>query len=112
MYLHLFNLIRFTSSPEEANPSLPLAWRVGASDGVTAAPARIHPTPSVNFVSNKTPQSTPICFIARKALSNPPLQPLHILYDATLNDLLPSAREGGFNAIVAIRFSLKKPKTA
>ena len=68
--------------------------------------------PSVNFVSNKTPQSTPICFIARKALSNPPLRPLCILYDATVNDPLPSAREGGSNAIIAIRFLLKKPKIA
>jgi hypothetical protein len=35
-----------------------------------------------------------------------------MLYDATVNEPLPSAREGGSDAIVAIQFSLKKPKIA
>ena len=41
--LHLLDLIRSTSPPEEANPSLPLAGRVGASEVATAAPACVHP---------------------------------------------------------------------
>jgi hypothetical protein len=49
-------------------------------------------------------------FIARKALSNPPLRPLRILYDATVNDPLPSAREGGSIAIKAMRIFAKKAK--
>jgi hypothetical protein len=63
---------------------------------------------SVNLVSKKTPQSTPMSFIPRKALSNPPLQPLRMLYDATVNDPLPSAREGGSAAVVAMGFSAEK----
>jgi hypothetical protein len=39
-----------------------------------------------SLISNKTPQSTPICFIAHKALSNSSLRPLCILYDAITND--------------------------
>jgi hypothetical protein len=49
-------------------------------------------------------------FIACKALSNPPLQPLHILYKAIVNDPLPSACEGGFGAVVAMGILLKKAK--
>ena len=47
-------------------------------------------------------------FIARKALSNPPLRPLRMLYDATVNDPLPSAREGGSAAVVAMGFFAEK----
>jgi hypothetical protein len=47
-------------------------------------------------------------FIARKALSNPPLRPLRMLYDATVNNPLPSAREGGSAAVVAMGFSAEK----
>jgi hypothetical protein len=43
-------------------------------------------------------------FIAHKALSDPPLRPLRILYDAIVKDSLPSAREGGSIAIVAMGF--------
>jgi hypothetical protein len=58
------------------------------------------------------PKSTPLSFISRKELSNPPLQPLRILYDAIVIDPLPSAHEGGSIAIVAMYFLLEKPKNA
>jgi hypothetical protein len=67
-------------------------------------------TSSVNLVSKKTPQSTPMSFIAHKALSNPPLQLLCMLYDATVNNPLPSAREGGSAAVEAMGFSAEKAK--
>ncbi len=47
-------------------------------------------------------------FIARKALSNPPLRLLRMLYNATVNDPLPSAREGGSAAVVAMGFSTEE----
>ncbi len=49
-------------------------------------------------------------FIAPKALSNPPLQPLCILYDAMVNDPLPSACEGGSVAIIAMGLFAEKAK--
>ena len=49
-------------------------------------------------------------FIALKALSNPQLRPLCMLYNATVNDPLPSACEGGSAAVVTMGFSTEKAK--
>ncbi len=85
--------------------AIPHWCALGVSDATTEYQLKFQVyIPPVSLVSKKTPRLTPIASIARKADSNPPLQPLQMFHDATAMDPLPSVCDGGREAVNAMGF--------
>jgi hypothetical protein len=87
--------------------AIPPWCALGALDATREYPLEFQVyIPPVSLVSKKTPRLTPIASIARKADSNPPLQPLRMFHDAIAMDPLPSVHDGRREAVNAMGFLL------